>query len=304
MNFYPENAIILAPLSGVSDYPFRRIARSFGCRYAFTEMIDAAALTYARARTEKMLFRGDDEEFLGVQLVGRNKEFLQTAASVLNEYDFDILDFNLGCPVPKVTKKGAGAALGREIKEAWDCFLILKRESKFPLSAKIRIIDENDVAPTLELVKGLQLLGAQAITIHGRVKEKYYSGPVAYDQIKNIAQQLEVQIVGNGGVFDGESYEAMRREAGVNTVMAARGAMGNPWLFDDFRKPQKSEVLAVCREHVLQMVEFYGETIGMKLARSVIHGYLKGRSFRGEWRNQASFVADLAGFEKFLSEAE
>ena len=109
---YPENALVLAPLSGYTDLAYRRAARSCGCRYAFTEMVDAASLAYARKRSESMLRRGEDESFLGVQLVGANLEHLKIALDVLNEYSFDILDFNLGCPVPKVAKKGAGAELG------------------------------------------------------------------------------------------------------------------------------------------------------------------------------------------------
>ena len=115
---YPEDALILAPLSGYTDLPYRRAARSGGCRYAFTEMVDAAALTYARKRSEGMLLRGAEEEFLGVQLVGSDPEYLRRAVDVVNEYEFDLLDFNLGCPVPKVSKKGAGAELGRHLDAA------------------------------------------------------------------------------------------------------------------------------------------------------------------------------------------
>ena len=137
---YPPDALILAPLSGYTDLPYRRAARECGCRFAFTEMVDAASLAYARKRPEGMLLRGEEEEFLGVQLVGADHEFLKKAVDVLNEYDFSLLDFNLGCPVPKVVKKGAGAELGRHREQALACFRILAERSRHPVTAKIRIV--------------------------------------------------------------------------------------------------------------------------------------------------------------------
>ena len=145
---YPEGALLMAPLSGYTDLPYRRAARKCGCVYAFTEMVDAASLAYARKRSESMLLRGGDEPFLGVQLVGANEEHLKIALDVLNEYEFDVLDFNLGCPVPKVAKKGAGAELGRHIDRALACFSLFRERSKHVLSAKIRIVDAEDPAPT------------------------------------------------------------------------------------------------------------------------------------------------------------
>lgn len=300
---YPEGAILLAPLSGYTDYPFRAAARRGGCRYAFTEMIDAAALVYARERTRKMLFRGEDEEFLGVQLLGRNEKHLKVAAQILDDYDFDVLDFNLGCPVPKVAAKGAGAVLGRDVEAALACFEVIAENSRFPLSAKIRIANESDVEMTLRLARGLAERGARAITVHGRVKEKVYSGPVFYDQIRVLREELDVQVIANGGIFDRESYGNAVRESGCETVMAARGAMGNLWLFDGFRRPDREELLGSMRRHVLETVEFYGEEAGMKISRKNIHDYLKGRGFCGEWRGRASYLSTVRELDEFIAAA-
>ncbi len=301
-DFYPDGAILLAPLSGYTDYPYRKFARRFGCRYAFTEMIDAAALVYARERTNKMLFRGADEPFLGVQLVGSDRKQLAEAARILNDLDFDVLDFNLGCPVPKVAKKGAGAVLGRNIPAALECFEALAENSRFPLTAKIRIASEHDVSPTLEIVRRLHEAGAKAVTIHGRIKEKIYSGPVHFDQIKLIKESVPVQIIANGGVKDRTTYLELTEKTSCRTVMAARGAMGNFWLFDNFRTPDRAEVLSVMREHILLNADYYGEEAGFKLSRKTIHDYLKGRGFNGEWRGGASYVSDRDGFEKWLAQ--
>ncbi len=298
MLLYPENALILAPLSGFTDLPYRRSARRHGCVYAFTEMVDAAALAFARERSHHMLQRGDDETFLGAQLVGRDHEYLKKAIDVLNEYDFNVLDFNLGCPVPKVARKGAGAMLGRDVEAALHCFRLFSERSSFPLSAKIRIADPEDVTPTLELCRGLAALGARAITIHGRVREAFYSGPVAFGQIRAVREALPgVQIIANGGVNNPESYAQIRRETGCSAVMLARGAMGNPWLFrqleqpDNFIPPAPAEIADEVALQVDGMIALYGEAPALRAARKILHDYLSGRGFRAAWRARASGIA-------------
>ena len=306
---YPDDALILAPLSGYTDLAYRRAARRCGCRYAFTEMVDAASLACARKRSEGMLLRGEEETFLGVQLVGADHEFLKRAVDVVNEYRFDVLDFNLGCPVPKVAKKGAGAELGRHCDRALACFALLAERSRFPLSAKIRIVSEVEAAPTVELARGLAALGARAITIHGRVKEAFYSGPVHFEILRAVREALpRVQIVANGGVTCRAKYDEIRRETGCGAVMRARGAMGNPWLFrelaeGDSRPPTFSEWRDAVRLHILEMIGLYGEESAMRIARKILHDYFRGRGFRGEYRSRISFLTTRGGFERFLEEA-
>jgi len=306
---YDADALILAPLSGYTDLPYRRAARKCGCVYAFTEMIDAASLAYARKRSELMLLRGEDEPFLGVQLVGADTEHLKIALDVLNEYNFDILDFNLGCPVPKVAKKGAGAELGRRVDRALDCFSLFRERSRHRLSAKIRIVHAEDPEPTLKLATGLAELGAQAITIHGRIKEAFYSGPVNFDLIRQVREALpQVQVIANGGVTGREKYAEIRRETGCGAVMLARGAMGNPWLFEElaqgdaYRPPTLEAWLEMMREHVYGMIELYGEDMAMRIARKVLHDYFRGRGFQSGIRARISFLCSKAEFDAFLGD--
>ncbi len=307
---YPENALILAPLSGYTDLPYRRAARRCGCRFAFTEMVDAASLTYARKRSEGMLLRGNDEDFLGVQIVGADHEFLKCSADVTNEYEFNLLDFNLGCPVPKVAKKGAGAELGRYCDEALACFEILASRSRFPLTAKIRIVSETDADATLTLAKGLASLGARAVTIHGRIKEAFYSGAVHFDLIRQVREALPgVQIIANGGVTCRAKYDEIRRETGCRAVMLARGAMGNPWLFreltdgDDYLPPTLDEWFDVVETHVREMIALYGEEAAMRIARKILHDYFKGRGFHSEFKSRISFLCTEAEFDEFMTAA-
>ncbi len=306
---YPADAVIMAPLSGYTDVPYRRSMRRHGCRFAFTEMVDAASLAYARKRSEGLLRRDAAEEFLGVQLVGGDPEQLRVALDVLNEYDFDVLDFNLGCPVPKVARKGAGAALGRNVERALALFALFRERSRHVLSAKIRILSETDPAPTMALVRGLYELGARAVTIHGRIKEAFYSGPVHYEIIRAVRESVPVQIVGNGGIMNADSAEQMRRESGCGPIMVARGAMGNPWLFRElsagaaFTPPTVTELLAEVERHVLEMTQEYGEIVAMRMARKMVHDYLRGRGFAGEFRSGASFLNTMEDLRRFLAAA-
>ena len=236
---YPENILILAPLSGFTDLPYRQSAYRGGCRYAFTEMVDAASLAYANAGGEKLLqcSEFERENFIATQLVGSDPELLKRACDKLNSYEyFSLLDFNLGCPVPKVVKKGAGAALGRKIDLALECFEVLTRYSRFPLTAKMRILHYEDPAPTLELCRGLVALGAQALTIHGRTMEHFYTGTVNFSIIKAVKDAFpQIPVIANGGVCSKETYDEMRQKSGCSRVMLAQGAMAIRGCFGNWR---------------------------------------------------------------------
>ena len=310
LNIYPENSIILAPLSGYTDLPYRRSARRFGCKYCFTEMIDAGSLAYGNEKTTRFMERGEDEEWLGVQLVGCDHDRIKKAVEILNRHNFDILDFNLGCPVPKVAKKGAGAALGEKIDEAVKCFEIIEKLSRHPVSAKIRILDEQNPEPTLQLVKSLTEAGAQAIAIHGRVKNKFYAGPVYFDIISAAREAVDIQIIANGGVTSISTYNEIREKTGCDTVMLARGAMGNPWLFREltdknFIPPTPEELCSELEQHVMEMIDYYGEPLALRIGRKIILDYLKSRGFPGKFKAQVSFLQtseDFAEFMKFVRE--
>jgi tRNA-dihydrouridine synthase B len=305
---YPENSIILAPLSGFTDLPYRNSARRHGCIYAFTEMIDAGSLAYGSDKTDIMLKRGEADKWLGVQLVGSDHDRIEKAAKILNECDFDLLDFNLGCPAPKVSRKGAGAALGMKPDEAVSAFEIIIRSSRFPVTAKIRILDEEDPAPTVRLVKMLENAGARAVTIHGRIKKAYYSGPVFFDIIAAAKEAAGIQVIGNGGIMDIRSCREMQAKTGCDSVMVARGAMGNPWLFSEladyesYIPPSPSELADEMEKHVLEMIDFYGEELAMKISRKVILDYMRGRGFTGTFKSEVSFLNTRADLDKFMFE--
>lgn len=306
---YPENILILAPLSGFTDLPYREAAYRGGCRYAFTEMVDAASLAYASGGGEKLLSCSDfeRENFIATQLVGSDVELIKRACDKLNEYNFSILDFNLGCPVPKVVKKGAGAALGRKISHALDCFETIAKYSKFPLTAKMRILHQEDPEPTLELCRGLVALGAQALTVHGRTMEHFYTGAVNFGIIRQIRETFpDIPVIANGGVYSVEDCEVMRRETGCTRVMLAQGAMGNPWLFreiDGGMPPTLEEWKEMVSTHISGMVKLYGEESAMRRARKIVHDYLRGRGFPSSLRNRASALTRETELAELLAGA-
>ncbi len=305
MIFYPDNTLVMAPLSGYTDLPYRRSLRRHGCRYAFTEMIDAGSLAYQNPNAPQMLTRGADEPWLGVQLVGADEAMLLKSVEVLNSYDFDLLDFNLGCPVPKVAKKGAGAVLGRNTDEAARLLELLVRHSRFPVTAKTRIVSEDDPAPTVKLAKALENAGAQTLTIHGRIKERIYSGPVFHEIIAAVRENVKIPVVVNGGVTDRASWENALRASGCTVAMAARGAMGNPWLFEevrnpDYQPPTTDELAEEIAVHIGDMITFYGEESGCKIARKIFLDYLRGRGYPGALRNRVSFLKNRADLNEIL----
>jgi len=306
---YPDGALIMAPLSGFTDLAYRRAAYRCGCVYAFTEMVDAASLAYANGGGETLLLRGGEENFFATQLVGADEELLKRACEKLNSRDFTLLDFNLGCPVPKVVRKGAGAALGQNIDHAHRCFAVLARESRFQLTAKMRILDEHDPAPTLDLCAGLVELGATALTIHGRTREHFYTGEVSYDVIAAVKNAFpQVQVIANGGVNSPETYRTMRDRTGCDLVMLAQGIMGNPWLFRELdgshpEPPTLDEWRETVIFHIREMITLYGEVSAIRQARKIVHDYLKGRGFPASLRAEASMLTTFADLECLLAHA-
>ncbi len=305
---YPDDAVILAPLAGFTDIAYRRSARRHGCQFAFTEMVDAGALAHGAGRTIKMLSRGNDEPWLGAQLVGAVPAEIAEAAKIVSDMDFDVLDFNLGCPAPKVAKKGEGAALASKPEAAAKAFEALARNSRIPATAKIRILHPKDPVPTIHLAKLLDDTGAKAITIHGRTKKQFYSGPVNLEIIRAVADSVSCQVVANGGVTGLRSYKETRHGTGLNAVMVARGAMGNPWIFDElkspgnWRPPTPGDLADEIEHHVLDMIADDGLELGLKKARKIILDYMKGRGFPRVLKTHVITIANEKDLRKFTSQ--
>lgn len=298
---------VLAPVAGYTDLPMRRACRAQGCRCAFTEMIDAGSLVWQTKKTCTMAVRGADEPFLGVQLVGSDCGILRQAAEILNDMDFDVLDFNLGCPAPKVMRKGEGITLAlKKPDDALRAVETLVRTSRVPVTVKTRIHSETDPEPTVRFCLRLRDAGIRALTVHGRVRDRFYSGPVFYGVIRAVRESLDIPVIANGGALTPETFRALVTESGCSCGMIARGALGNPWIFREIAgaggPPDLTEFAAGLETHVLSMLEHYGDDLGFRICRKTVLEYLRGRGFPGALRASVSYLSDRDGFRRFMDE--
>jgi nifR3 family TIM-barrel protein len=305
---YPADSVVMAPLSGYTDLPFRRACWRHGCRYAFTPLVEAGSVVYRNPRSKVFLLRGEDEPWLGLQLLGSSPKRLGRAMHILRDRQFEVVDLNMGCPVKKVTRRGAGVALCYAPDIAVECLQAIMNETDLPVTAKIRVLDGQNPHLTVVLAEKLAATGIRALTIHGRTWEQVYSGPVAAHVIREVADSLDIPVIANGGVVDRESCQQLRADSGCSRVMVARGAIGNPWLFRELTgeggllPPSHAEICAELKQHVLEMLELYGERAGMKNARKIILAYLVGRGYRRTRRATVTGLATQVEFEAFLAE--
>ncbi|NMA44115.1 MAG: tRNA-dihydrouridine synthase family protein [Oligosphaeraceae bacterium] len=296
----------LAPMAGYTDLPFRRMCRRFGLHYAHTPLITAGALVYGNPDANQTLYRGDDEPYLAAQLLGSVPADIKKAAAMLSRMHFDAIDFNMGCPVRKVIKTKAGAAMMRYQENALLCLKIIRESTEAPVTVKTRILSENDPEPSVEFCLALQSLGIDAITIHGRLAEKVYSGPVASHIIRAISENLRIPVCANGGVFTAAQALQLANDSACKRIMIARGAIGNPWLFHELVHgqpylPSHEEVCEIMHEHLDGIRQLYGERKGMILGRKIVQGYLTGRGYRRNLRDQATKISTWGQFREFHS---
>lgn len=294
-------------MAGYTDLPLRRVCRLYGLYYGTTALVDAGALVHGNPDCESILRRGGEEEYLQVQLLGSIPRDVRQSARILRDgpWHFDVLDFNMGCPVQKVQKRKAGAALMREAALARECVQALREEWPGRLTVKMRILDEEDPAPTLEVARMLESLGVQGLTIHGRLAKKVYSGPVHAKIIRAVREGVSIPVVANGGIFHVEDAEWLARESGCDYVMVARGCLGNPWVFREILDGRPSEIsreerLQVMEKHLAEMVEEYGERGAMILGRKVICSYICGHGFPRQLRASVVGISTWRDFQELL----
>jgi len=309
MKIYPENAVIMAPLAGYTNLPYRRSCKRHGCFYAFTEMVDIGSLVYSsrNINIRKFLDRDQDEEWLGVQIIGYKLNEIEKAVEIINKYDFNVLDFNIGCPTPKVVKKRKGASLSKNPEHVAKIIELMVKKSRFPVTAKIRIQDITNPESTIYLAKKIEEAGAHALTIHGRLLSAIYSGPCYANIISAVRENVKIQVIANGGVIDKDSYHKLKDASGCSEIMLARGAMGNPWIFEEIRNnksivPSAKELANEIELHIVETISYYGENIGCKLCRKLILDYLKGRGFSGEFKSKVVKLSTLEEIKNFIKE--
>lgn len=285
-NLKLRSNIILAPMSGVSDLPFRLINRRFGCELAFVEMLNVRCLSHKSRKTQSMLSSDVKDKPLGVQLLGNRPEFILRALEIINHCDFALLDFNAACPERKVTRRGEGASLLKEPKELNALLKIIIKNSSFPVTVKIRSGWDKNSVNAKEVALYAQDAGIKGLFIHGRTKVQGYRGKVDYDVIREVKKTLEIPVIASGDVLSAGLAQKMFAETGCDGVIIARGALGNPWIFkkiEHFLKknkvlpgPSKEEIIATMLEHLDLCVDFHGFKRGVVIFRKFFMWYTKG----------------------------
>ena len=228
----PEFPVILAPLAGVSDHPFRRSCARHGADLTYVEMISATAMLYESKRTFDMLKRHESESILGVQITGKTADEVGRAVEILDKMPFDTIDINMGCPVNKVVKSGCGSGILKDPKRVYETTKAAREATSKPLSVKIRLGWDRSTITWPEVLDAAEQGGAEWITIHGRLRSDDYGVPVNLDAMAELKRKATIPVIGNGNIFSQSDASYMRERAGVDGVMVSRGALGNPWVFN------------------------------------------------------------------------
>lgn len=306
-----RNRVLLAPLAGVTDTPFRRISADYGAALTYVEMLVAVAVIYKSKRTWEMMKRHPSEPCLGVQLTGRNVEEVVKAAAMLDKEGFETIDINMGCPVRKVVHSGSGSAFLKDTQRITDTLVGVKSVVTRPLSAKCRIGFTKDKLNITEVAPRIVEAGCDALTIHGRTRDCNYAAPIQYDMIHAgveaaRAVRPEVPVIGNGNVFDRQTARLMIERSGVDGVMVSRGALGNPWIFAEltdpsFRQPTISEWLDGVLRHLDYHAEYYGDAeFSARLMRKHLIWYANGFPYCAALRGFFNTVSSLADAKEEL----
>ena len=290
-NIMLENKLVLAPMAGVTNMAFRIIAKEFGAALVHTEMISAKGLFYKQRHTYDYLRHTPQEKPISFQIFGSEPDIMAEAAKIVIEHGADIVDINMGCPVKKVVKTGAGAALLKDLKRAEKIIKAVRKACTVPLTIKIRAGWSQERPVFLDLLKIAEDCGVDAVTIHARFANQGFSGRADWEIIRIAKERSNLIIIGNGDVFSYEDAISMIRDTCCDLVMIARGAMGNPWIFKG-EVPSLEERKRVMLKHFSLIKELIGEKRAIKYIRGVFIWYSKGLPMSRYFRERVSRVED------------
>lgn len=294
-----ENNLILAPMAGVTNLPFRIVCKDYGAGMVCTEMASAKAMFHNDQKTKRLFNTEGEKRPISFQVFGSELESMEYAVKYMSDFA-DIIDINMGCPAPKVVKNGDGSKLLLDLKKAQEIIETAVKNSKVPVTVKFRKGWDKENIVAVNIAQIAEQAGASAVTIHGRTRSEFYTGKADWDIIKKVKQSVNIPVIGNGDIVDEESALQMFEKTGVDGIMIGRGSFGNPWIFRNIKhyletaeklpQPTNNEKLEVMEKHIELAVKEKGEDVAIKELRKHIAWYTKNLKNSSEFRNSINKV--------------
>ena len=304
------NRYILGPMAGVTDLPFRVLCKEQGAGLLCMEMVSAKAILYNNKNTESLLEIHPDEQPVSLQFFGSDPKIMSEMAKRVEERPFDIMDINMGCPVPKVVRNGEGSALMKNPKLVYEIVSAMVKAIDKPVTVKIRKGFDDSCINAVEIAKIVEEAGAAAVAVHGRTREQYYSGQADWDIIRQVKEAVSIPVIGNGDVTSPQKAEELVKQTGCDGIMIARGAQGNPWIFSEMityeetgtlpERPGKEEVRDMMLRHARLQLKYKGEFIGIRKMRKHVAWYTKGLKGSAKLREEINRVESYQELEELL----
>ena len=308
-----ENNVILAPMAGVTDLPFRLLCREQGAGCVVTEMVSAKAILYNNRNTKELMQIHPQERPAAIQLFGSDPDIMAQIAARIEDGPYDFIDVNMGCPVPKVVNNGEGSALMKNPKQAEKVLSAMVKAVKKPVTVKFRKGLNDTSVNAVEFAKMAEGSGVAAVAVHGRTREQYYSGKADWDIIRQVKEAVKIPVIGNGDIFTPQDAGRMMEETGCDGIMVARGAKGNPWIFRRINHyldtgeilpgPSIEEIQAMILRHGHMLAAYKGEQTAMREMRGHVAWYTKGMPHSAALRNEINQVETLKGLAGLLNQA-